>query len=604
MKGFIHIIEIILCAFMIMFVITQFSALYLKQASWPKNYLSMASRDIIYTANFLGDDWQNSSFIQSSMGKILLSNAIEYEFGLKNSIKRNMIVGCFCAGGEMSLLKGQLASFSLNGREVSFEVIDMASVQDWNSLDVIVYAHYQDMEADKTKIAAFLEKDKGIILAAPVTQLQISSDSVLRDVFGIKWVTSTRDPPSNAVFMPTHPWNESYNVKRYFYGFRVSNRTSPLNSEDALNGPVSCTNSTHEGGLKTRDVEEKFWIIDDSSKSAGRTYCDYAVFVDDNGNGEADPAEGPFTTGDVFTLNGFGVKLTDVQTQTYNEKAEAEDGSGWSAATSAGLCTGEDDDICSESEGAQTAIRDETVGIDVNVNRPDRYEIWLRSYRSSDPKADERGYFVSVDGGDEAYIDPYVQRDERFGGAWGWNRVETESGPTVYLYAAGSHTITLRTPTVAESNKWESSAVDWIFLRNTTFNAVNGIDVNFERGYKFVDFSQAGPYPDNNRVERIAVGSEKNYRNIDGPVAAVITKNGATVGRMGRAVWMAANGEGDDFKNLVRSAIIWSAQKEFAMVPNPSLGSSSTRSYTVLEQGDMNNPYQIFVTLWYSRRPD
>ncbi len=602
MKGFVHVLEIILCALMVMIVLTQFSSLYLKQSSWPKNYLSMASRDMVYTASFLGDDWQNSSFIQASMDKILFSSNIEYESGLKNAVKRNMIVGCFCTADEMPLLKTQLDSFELNGRDMTFKVLDMAGVQDWNSLDVIVYAHYQNMDTDRVKIMPFLEKDRGMILAAPLTQAIIAGDATLREVFGIKWITNLRPPSTNAVFIPTSPWNESYNAMKYFYGFRASDYTNPLNSEDALGGPVSCTNSTHEGRIKTRGAEKKFWIIDSSEKSPGRTYCDYAVYVDSNGNGEADPLEGPLAVGDVFSLNGYEMKLKDIQTQAYNELVEAEAGVGWSPATP-GLCTGEGDDLCSEGEGVQTAARNQVVNIGVKIARPDKYEIWVRSYRSSAPNEDERGYYVRVDGGTEIYVDPYVQRDEDFRGLWGWNKVGPE-GSTVYLDKAGPHTITLRSPTGSEKPGWESSAVDWIFLRNTTFNAKNSIDENFFRDYKFVDFSLAGPYPDNDKIERIAVGSEAKYTGLNSPVAAAITKNGATAGKMGRAVWLASNAEGGDFKNLVRSAIIWSAKKEFTAVSNPSLGSSSTQSYTVLEQGDMNNPYQIFVTLWYSRRPD
>ncbi len=601
MKGYIHIIEIILCAFMIMFVLTQFSSLYLKQSSWPKNYLSMASRDTVYTANFLGDDWQNSSFIRTSINKIIFSNVIEYEFGLKNAVKRNVIVGCFCSVGEMALLKTQLSDFGLNNKRITFQVLDITTVQDWSSLDVVVYAHYQNMDTDRTKIMSFLEKDRGMIMAAALTQAVVTGDATLRDVFGIKWITNTRASSANAVFIPASPWNESYDVRKYFYSFRVPNYTKPLNSEDALDGPVSCTNSTHEGGIKTRGVERKFWIIDDSSESAGRTYCDYAVFVDDNGNGKADPPEGPFTAGDVFTLNGFGMKLKDVQTQVYNVNVEAEAGVGWSPATPS-LCTDDGDDICSGGEGVQTSVKNQAVNIGFDIARPDRYEVWLRSYRSSDPGPDERGYFVSVDGGAEIYVDPYVQRDPTFAGLWGWNKAGDE-GITVYLDRAGPHTIALRSPTNAEEHDWKSSAVDWIFLRNTTFNVKNSIDEVFSSDYKFVDFSLAGPYPDNDKIERIAVGSEAKYNGLDSPVAAVITHRGVTSGMMGRAVWLSANNEGDDFKNLIRAAAIWSMKKEFSVVSNPSLGSSSAQPYTVFESGDMNNPYQILVTLWYSRRP-
>ncbi|MBI1971998.1 MAG: hypothetical protein HYS53_01730 [Candidatus Aenigmarchaeota archaeon] len=603
-KGYIHTIEMILSVLIVLFALSQFSSLYTRDTPWARNYLSLLSRDVVYTANVLGDDWQNSSFVSSSIGNILFSDAIEYEFGLRNAIKRSVFVGCFCSAAELAELARHLADFDLNERKIDFAVSDIAAVQDWNSLDVIVYGHYQNMEADKQKLLDFLKNYKGVILLSGVTQAQINSDSVLRDVFGLKWVTdSVTGSSTNGILVPDHPENASYDIKKYFYGFRSSNNTAALLSDSALNGPISCTNSTHEGLVKTRGIAKKFWIIDSSEKPEGGAYCDYVVYVDENNNNEADADEGPLIAGDNFILNGFSMVLKGVHAQTYNEKAEAETGAGWALASANGLCTGEGDDLCSDGEAVWTDTRDSEVTITINVNRPDRYEVWLRSYRGTTPKEKERVYTVSVDNGAEVLVDPFVQRDASFAGLWGWNRVENPEGFTVLL-DVGTHTIDLRTPEFSEEPKWKSSAVDWIFLRNTTFNVKNNMDFSFNKTYKFVDFSETGPYPDNDRVERIAVGSENKYSGLNGPVASVIVKDGITEREAGRAVWVSANQGGEDFKNLVRAAVIWSAPKEFINVKNPSLGGSSTRAYTVFESGDLANPYQIFVTLWYSRRFD
>ena len=142
-------------------------------------------------------------------------------------------------------------------------------------------------------------------------------------------------------------------------------------------------------------------------------------------------------------------------------------------------------------------------------------------------------------------------------------------------------------------------------MRNNTFNPNNRAEFSFNSGYDFVDFSEIGPYPDDNRVEKIAVGAKGElYTGLNGPVAAAIVKDGITERKAGRSVWIASNQDGEDFAALIRAAVVWSAPKEFITVQNPSLGGSSTQTYTILEIADFPNPYQIFVTLWYSRRFD
>ncbi|MFH0889783.1 MAG: hypothetical protein V1836_01400 [Candidatus Aenigmatarchaeota archaeon] len=606
MKGFIRIIEIILCVLLILFALMQFSSLYSKETPWPKNYLSLLSRDMAYTVNFLGNDWQNSTFVRSSMGRILFSDFIEYEFGLKNTVNRNVIAGCFCSSQELSQLRQQLTSFTLNNRNVNFNVLDMADVNDWNSLDVIVYGHYQAMDSQKANILNFLANDKGIMLIGSLSADQISSDSVLRDVFGLKWmINPVSGSSSDALFIPTHPSNESYEIMKYFYGFRASHSSMILNSETGL-GQISCTNSTSEGILKTRGTDKKFWIMDASSKRVSGTYCDYVLYVDENGNGQIDVNEGPYGVNDNVVLNGFSMTIKSINVGAYNEKAEAESGTGWGLASASGFCTGDGDDVCSDGDAAYTTTQNTQINIPIAVNRPDRYEVWLRSYISDAPQSKERVYFVSIDGGSETLVDPFYQSDPNFAGSWGWNRTGMAGGFTILL-DAGTHNIRLRTPTNAENNKWQSSGVDWIFLRNTTFSPKNSVELLFNNPYRLVDFSQTGPYPDNDKVDRIAVANGRKYMNGGteiGPVAALITKKGITEKSSGRAIWLASNADGKDFENLVKSSVIWLTPKEFINERNPSLGSSASQAYAILENGDMSNLYQIFVTLWYSRRSD
>ncbi|MBI4177021.1 MAG: hypothetical protein HY516_01505 [Candidatus Aenigmarchaeota archaeon] len=612
MKGYIHTVEMILSFLIVLATLTQFSSLYSKEAPWARNYLYLLSKDVVYTANFLGDDWQNSSFVSTTVDKILFSDSIEYEFGLKNALKREVIAGCFCTPAELANLRARLSELNLNGKKLSFRVSDMAAVQNWNSLDVIMYGHYQNMDPDKQKILDFLAGDKGIVLLSPVTQAQITADSVLRDVFGLKWVTNpVGGGPANGVLVPTHPQNRSYAIKKYFYGFRSANIAAPLRCEadidgpceTDLDGPISCTNSTHEGSINTRGSVKKFWIMDASGKTGGGNYCDYVVYVDENSNSKADDGEGPHAAGSDFILNGFSMRLKSINTQAYNEKAESEAGAGWALASANGLCTGDGDDVCSESDALWTDTRNSVATMAIDVKRPDRYEVWLRSWRGTDPKEKEMVYTASVDGGAEVLIDPFHQRDPDFEGPWGWNRVENPAGFTVLL-DAGPHAITLRTPTAGEEPKWKSSAVDWIFLRNTTFTAKNSVEFLFSKDYKFSDFSEVGPFPDDNKVERISTGSEKKYSMPpdNAPVASAIVKDGITDRKAGRAAWVAATPDGDDVSTLLRAVVAWAAPKEFINVQNPSLGGSASQAYTVFENGDMSNPYQILVTLWYSRR--
>ncbi len=611
MKGYIHTLEIILSTLMILIALSQFTSLYSRDPQWAKNYLSLLSRDVIYTANAIGNDWQNSSFASSSIDKILFSDSIEYEFGLKNSAKRNIVVGCACNGAELNRLRQQLGEFPLNGGKMNFKILELAGVQDWSSLDVIVYGHYQ--VTDKQKLLDFLKDDKGLILISPITQAQISSDEVLRDIFGLKWVANAVTGSSSGdVFVPTHPQNRSYDIKKYFYGFRYSGTTSPRTSESDLPGipgiqvsgkPVSCTNSTHEGTITTRGVTKKFWIIDNSEKPAGGTYCDYVFYFDEDSNNLADPDEGPYIAPATTTMNGFASEIKEMGIQVYNEMAEAETGSGWALSSANGLCTGDGDDMCSEGDGIWTSNKNKVATVNVDVTRPDRYELWIRSYRSDDPEEKTREYFISIDGGEEILIDPFTQTDPDFAGPWGWNRVETPAGFTTLL-DLGTHTITFRTPKASEEPEWESSAVDWVFLRNTTFNVKNSVDFIFKYNYKLPDFSEVGPFPNDNKVDKIAVGSGKKYvmPPDDAPVASVIVNDRITDRKAGRAAWLGANNDGEDFKTLMRSLVVWASPKEFINIKNPSLGGSSTQAYTVFENGDMLNPYQIFITLWYSRR--
>ncbi len=606
MKGYMRVIEIILCVLLILSAMTQFSSLYSKNTQWSKNYLSLLSRDIVYTASFLGDDWQNASFVQSSLEKILFSDFIEYEFGLRNSAKINVIAGCFCSSQELSQLRQQLSDFTMNNHGVTFNVLDIADAEDWDSLDVIIIYGYEPLEAQKQNILEFLANDKGIMLIGPITAEQIDSDSVLRDVFGLKWSTNTvSGSPSDASFTATHPLNESYEIMKYFYGFRAAGTSAILSSDDGL-GEKSCTNSTSEGIFKTRGSDRQFWIIDAFSKTFSGTYCDYSLFVDENANGLIDDDEGPYGSNDEVIINGFPMKVRSINADAYNEKAEAEISDGWGYASAAGLCGGDGDDVCSEGDAAYTTTRNAQTTIPITVDRPDRYEVWFRSYRGTVPEEEEHTYFVSIDGGGETLVDPFYQAPE-FEGMWGWNRTGMAGGYTVLL-DAGAHTITLRTPTIPQMPQWENSGVDWVFLRNTTFDPKNSAELLFERPYGFADFAQVGPYPDNDRVGRVAIADNREYTeggSETGPVAAMIIKKGVTVERSrGRAAWIASNADGKDFEGVLKSSAVWLAPKDFINVRNPSLGSSSAQAYTIMETGDMNNLYQIFVTLWYSRRAD
>jgi hypothetical protein len=200
MKGFMHIVEILMVVVLLFLVFAQFAAIPDISGDWPETKLSLMAYDILTTFEKKDVSWFNQSSLAKEFNNTLPANVI-YSVTLQNVLKPKIKIGCLCTGSEYAIVKNILTPDSLviNGLNTSFELVQIGSVNELFSLDfdvALVYGHHQDYEGlagNPMPLRRFLDYDKGVVEI--IDQPKI--DALQQNYFGL----STSSTMSNSSWM-------------------------------------------------------------------------------------------------------------------------------------------------------------------------------------------------------------------------------------------------------------------------------------------------------------------------------------------------------------------------------------------------------------------
>jgi len=186
MKGFMHVVEILLIIVLLFFVFSQFASIPGPATDWQKTKLGMMADDALRALDARGIDWFNRSEVDAELNRTLPENVI-YAVTLQNAIKPEIKLGCLCSDSELAEVNSMLSPgwFVINGRKTTFDVVKVASASELFSLDfdVALVRGYEDLTSAATSAALrnFLGHGKGVVEIADLTVI----DGVQKTVFGL-----------------------------------------------------------------------------------------------------------------------------------------------------------------------------------------------------------------------------------------------------------------------------------------------------------------------------------------------------------------------------------------------------------------------------------
>lgn len=217
MKGFMHVVEIILVILLVFVVFTQFSSIPRISTEWSDVKLKLIGNDLISSLEIQGVDWFGESELEDKFNRTLPKNII-YNLRLENVIKPKIRIGCLCSSEEFDELVLALSPgwFVINEENVTFEIIKVDDLEEIFNLDfdVSLFLNYANLEAHEIPLKNFLSYDKGIAEICDIGE----RDSVQEEVFGLKFSALT--PNSNKIVFSDYSkvvGKEVYILRKYFY---------------------------------------------------------------------------------------------------------------------------------------------------------------------------------------------------------------------------------------------------------------------------------------------------------------------------------------------------------------------------------------------------
>jgi len=182
MKGFMHIVEILLVVILIFFAFMQFTKIPSVGEDWSKIKLSVTGNDMLKALEKKNVNWFDETLITEKFDKVFGENII-YSVTLKNVIKPKIKIGCLCSDEEYAIVESILSekSFPMNGVNITFEMIKVSNAEELFSLDFDVALIYGQKNINKEALKRFLWYDKGVM---EISDLKIADDSH-KTIFGV-----------------------------------------------------------------------------------------------------------------------------------------------------------------------------------------------------------------------------------------------------------------------------------------------------------------------------------------------------------------------------------------------------------------------------------
>ncbi|MCK5022893.1 MAG: hypothetical protein KAS04_01835 [Candidatus Aenigmarchaeota archaeon] len=219
MKGFMHIVEILLVALLVFMAFTQFSTIPNVSENWSNVKLSIMANDILRALDAKGVDWMNKTELSTELEDIVPENMI-YSIVLENVIRPEIKVGCYCDDGELAAVENMIKpkNFAINDENITIEVFQIDDINELFSLefDVALLYGYEDLSLSPYPLMNFLDKDKGVIEILNPRVI----DSTQKGIFGIN--SSTTNAASSGIkFTDNSKINGREMNKIYDYFFHI-----------------------------------------------------------------------------------------------------------------------------------------------------------------------------------------------------------------------------------------------------------------------------------------------------------------------------------------------------------------------------------------------
>ncbi len=243
MKGFLHIVEIVIAGILVFIIAVQFMAISLPEFDWQRTKLMLLGNDILFTLDKKGIDWFNSTEVDSEISSLLPENIL-YSLEIRNTFKPYITVGCICDDQEFDILDysedndGILSPFELNGHQIEFHMrkIDPISPIFPHDADVIVSWDY-NLTSYQAQLMNYLSDAGSFMEIRDLDESDI--DSIHRDILGVVWNESLNVGSGYIYFTPDSSENEFYPIVKYFYHIPNSSGeyfTEPHLFSNFLNG--------------------------------------------------------------------------------------------------------------------------------------------------------------------------------------------------------------------------------------------------------------------------------------------------------------------------------------------------------------------------------
>ena len=263
-KGIINVIELSLVVITLFISFSVFFPGNSYKNRWDDAYGTLKARDVALTLERTGDLHAyayDSVQMDAFLSKIFTgSNAVVWH-SISGGITEKTMVACNCTIDQVAQLNGWAGKTMLNNRSISMEFCRanlVASDECLSNSDVLlVWGSIQPLSASSTVLSDYVSTGGGIVELKDFSQSsQVESDSVQKDVFGLKWISLTTGQPTSTVFART-PRSESdiiYQPYKYFHHI-------PITLDISKNGGAvpGCTyNPTGNGTLTLKGVSYEF----------------------------------------------------------------------------------------------------------------------------------------------------------------------------------------------------------------------------------------------------------------------------------------------------------------------------------------------------------
>lgn len=219
MKGFMHVVEILLVIMIVFFVFTQFASIPRIADDWSRVKLSLIGEDALRILERRGVDWFNREGVEVELNRTLPENVV-YSVLLENVVKPEIRIGCLCDQEGYGIMEDILYPgwFYLNGERVVFELIQVGESRDLFDLDfdvALVYG-FEDLTGETYALRNFLGYGKGVMEICDVQTI----DSVQSGIFGLKFSDRIANSANSTFNWPSEdPRKESGRIYTYFRSF-------------------------------------------------------------------------------------------------------------------------------------------------------------------------------------------------------------------------------------------------------------------------------------------------------------------------------------------------------------------------------------------------